>query len=206
MKIFRNVPRKFLLISFAVGLLALITAGSSFALLTAKTNTQTNRFTPGVADISVSEPYGSSYTPDDNNTVNKIVQIKNESHIGEDGQEHAIPVYVRVRLVPVMRNAAGEGTGEPAEVSYPDINAGTGHAWTEQQDDGYYYYKGILNPKGVTPELINTAKIEGRLPGDRKLEIQVIADSIQTKGNAEEKAWGMQYTPDSNTWSKATAR
>ena len=191
MKPLRKVPKRIFLFSSALVLLALVAVSGTLAYMTAKTNMQTNKFDPGIADIEVSEPNGSSYVIDENtSTVNKIVAVTNEK------KENAIPVYVRVRLVPILRNANGEGTGEQVAVTYPGINK---TKWTAGIN-GYYYYKEVLKPGHTTPSLITQAKVEGGLPQGRELEIQVIADSIQTVANAEQEAWGMKY--NNGSWQK----
>lgn len=182
-----KIPKKLLLLSTAIVVFTVAAISCTLAYMTAKTTPVTNNFTPGVANITVSEPNGSSYTLS-NNTVSKVVAITNpDSRI--DGS-NPIPVYVRVRLVPVMRYSSGsglDGTGEPVNVTYnlPSTN------WV--LIDGYYYYKGILQPGQTTADLIDTATVSGGLSSGRKLEIQVIADSIQTIGNTEREAWHMDY-------------
>jgi hypothetical protein len=182
-----KAQRKIILFSFTLVLLAMLTVGSTVAYMIAKTNTQNNKFDPGVANIEISEPNDSSYVINSDSTVNKVVAITNKNN------PHAVPVYVRVKLVPILRNMNGEGTGESVNVTYPSQNTTN---WTSEIN-GYYYYKGILKPGTATESLINKAKVEGGLPKERKIEIQVIADSIQAVGNAEQDAWGMKYNNSS---------
>lgn len=183
---FKLPKRKAVLLGAAV-ILAVAAAGGTLAFMTAKIGTETNRFDPGIADITVSEPNGSSYVlSSGSDTVEKIVAITNRK------QDHAIPVYVRAKLVPILRYSNGdEGSGEQVTVRYPEINATD---WTEMKSDGFYYYKGILQPGDTTKELIRKAQVVGGLPQGRKLEIQVIADSIQTIAGAEQDAWKMKYS------------
>lgn len=208
MKYFQKekMRKKPLLIFLAVLVVALSAAYGTQAFMAAETGGENNIFHPGVADIEVSEPNGSSYAidgnsyaVDGNSTIAKKVAITNVEHDG-----HAIPVYVRVKLVPVLRDANGDGTGEPVNVTYPLANPGS---WTELQSDGYYYYKGILQPGVTTPDLIDQATVDskaiasGALSGGKKLEIQVLADSIQADESAVRDAWGMTYS--SSVWTPA---
>jgi hypothetical protein len=187
------------MLSSAMVLLVVVAVGLTLAFMTAKTNPVTNNFTPGVANIVVSEPNGSSYPISSDHSVNKIVAITNPS--SQVGGKNPIPVYVRVRLVPVMRYASGGGTelavgtGEHVNVSYscsatPKIS---NDAWTDVQPDGYYYYKRVLQPGETTANLIDKAIVNGGISSNKNLEIQVIADSVQVEGNAEQDAWHMKY-------------
>lgn len=191
MKPFHKMTNRLLVFSITVVITAVVTVGATLAYMTVKTNAQINNVSPGVADIEVSEPNGSSYSlTGSDSDVNKIVAVTNVK------RDHAVPVYVRVRLVPIMRYANGdEGTGEQTAVTYQFVNPAK---WTEKQCDGYYYYKGILQPGTTTEELINKATIAGGLKDGKKLEIQVIADCIQTVAGAEQAAWGRKY--DNGNW------
>ncbi|HEX3037775.1 MAG TPA: hypothetical protein VHO94_02125 [Oscillospiraceae bacterium] len=191
---FRKIPKKLLLLSSGTVIFVALAVGFTLAFMTAHTNTVTNKFTPGVANIVVSEPNGSSYTISSNNTVDKIVAITNPNSSPVSGR-NPVPVYVRVRLVPVMRYSSGAatesaiGTGEPVSVDYPDWNS---NKWVKVND--YYYYKEILPPGKTTDYLIKTAVIKDGLKNGRKLEIQVIADSIQTVSDDELiKTWGIPF-------------
>lgn len=192
----RKIPKKLLLLSTAIVVFTVAAISCTLAYMTAKTSPVTNNFAPGVANITISEPNGSSYTLS-SNTVSKVVAITNPS--SKIGNASPIPVYVRARLVPVMRYSSGsgiDGTGEPVNVTY---NLPNKDSWV--LIDGYYYYKGVLQPGKTTVNLIDTATVSGGLSSGRKLEIQVIADSIQTVGNAEREAWHMDY--NGGNWTKA---
>ena len=161
--------------------------------MTTKTNAQTNIFNPGVANIAVSEPTGDTYSINGSNIVNKEVYVTNDNVT----TTNAIPVYVRVRLVPIMRDNSGNGTGESVTINYPDLNTTN---W--ELHGNYYYYKGILLPGHTTEYLIKKANIPAGIALDKKVEIQVIADSIQTVANAEQAAWNMKYA--SGTWTQVS--
>lgn len=191
MKLFRKMSIRPFVFSITAVIVATVTVGGTLAYMTVKTNAQINNLNPGVADIEVSEPNGSSYAlTGSNSDVNKIVTVTNVK------RDRAVPVYVRVRLVPIIRFTNGdEGTGEQAAVTYQFVNP---TKWTEKQSDGYYYYKGILQPGTTTEDLINKAMVAGGLKDGKKLEIQVVADSIQTVADAEQTAWGRKF--DNGRW------
>lgn len=185
-----KVPAKrVLLISSVLLIVVLAAVGGTQAYMLAKTQTVQNNLAPGVADITISEPNGSSYTLSPN-SVDKIVAVQNPEG------DHAIPVYVRARLVPILRSSSGDGTGvEVKNVTYPGINT---TSWVKIGD--YYYYKAILQPGTTTPNLITKAQVSGEtIPDGQHLEIQVIADSIQTVANAEFDAWKLHF--NGGAWS-----
>ena len=192
---FRKIPKKILLLSSAIVILVVVAVSGTLAFMSAKTKEVNNNFTPGVANITVSEPNGSSYTISNDNSVCKVVAITNLST--PVSGSNPIPVYVRVRLVPVMRHANGaEGTGEPMNVNYNFVNP---TKWIPIGD--YYYYNEVLKPGDTSKELINGATITSGIPQGEKLEIQVIADSIQTVSDDELiKTWGIPF--NGGTWSK----
>ncbi len=214
MKRFQRLPKKFLPVGAAVILFA-AAFGATLAYFTAKTNAQENAFKPGVTDVAVSESGGSSgengrtYTlSSGGNTAPKAVSITNVNH-----DESSVPVYVRVRLVPIVRDADRNGTGDPVTVltgpeesatSSPDggirvfYELDTDQKWTSELD-GFYYYKAVLKPGENTAQLLKSVEVYG-LPPNKKLEIQVIADSIQTVAGAEQSAWGRSF--GGGNWSK----
>ena len=185
----KKFTSKISFLSIALILIAVIAVGGTTAYMLAKTGSKTNTFTRGDANIEVSEPGDGNYTLDRNNRIAKEVYVTNDKQT----TPNAIPVYVRVRLVPVVRDADGNGTGDSVQVEYPDLNTVN---WEQHGD--YYYYKGILQPGNTTKNLIKSAEIKGGIASGKKVEIQVIADSIQTVGDVSKEAWGLLYS--NGTW------
>nr|WP_319488810.1 hypothetical protein [uncultured Caproiciproducens sp.] len=188
----KEIFRKFVPLSLALIMLAAFAVGGTRAYMLAKSDQKTNTFTKGDADIEVSEPGDGTYTIDSSNTVAKEVYVTNDKKT----TPNAIPVYVRVRLVPVVIDSDGNGTGDPVSVTYPNLNISKWQAVGE-----YYYYKGILQPGATTEDLIKSATIAAGIPSGKKVEIQVIADSIQIVGAASKEAWGLVYS--GGTWKSA---
>jgi predicted ribosomally synthesized peptide with SipW-like signal peptide len=204
MKWFRRISPKLLLACASAAILTVAAVGTTLAYFTAKTDAQQNQFTPGVVDIAVVEPNGSNLTIDSSHSADQVVSITNVQH------DSSVPVYVRAKLIPIVRWAdeSKGGSGDPVtvladgvtppesgiSVSYTIDTAG----WTALQSDGFYYYKKVLKPGANTSKLLNGVKVYG-LPSDKKLEIQVIADSIQTVAGAEKSAWGKSFNKGS--WS-----
>lgn len=190
MKWIHKVSPKILLICVSAVALLSLTAGSALAYLKADTQQAENNFTPGVIDVEVFEPNSSNYTIQSDGSVNKVVQVENVKR-----DEHSAPAYVRVKLVPIMRWKNGnDGSGDEVKVTYKLNTA----EWSSPDKDGFYYYKGVLTPGETSPEVISSATVEGRIPSDKKLEIQVIADAVQVSEEATQKAWGKTF--DGRAW------
>ena len=189
MKWFRKISPKVLLICVLSVTVLAVTAGVALAYFTTTTPAMTNQFTRGVVDISIVEPNGSSYTT--SNLDQKVIEVTNVNHPGR-----SVSAYVRVRLVPILRRTNGEGSGDPVTVTYNANDT----LW--QRDGDYYYYKGALNPGDSTERVINSATVTSVIPPDEYLEIQAIADAVQTTGEAAKEAWHMQYS--NGTWTNAS--
>lgn len=191
MKWIRKVSPKLLLTCAAAVVLVTATVGSTLAYFTAKTQQETNQFTPGIVDITIDEQNGDTYILSSSKTVdNKVIQVENVQ------RDHAAAAYVRVRLVPVMRWDDDTGTGDPVTLSF----SADSQYWVNG-GDGFYYYKQILQPGEKTQPLVSgSISVPGGIPDGKKLEIQVLADSIQTVANAEQSAWGRAFA--SGAWNK----
>jgi hypothetical protein len=198
MKLKMKAQKKIILFSSALVLVALVAVGSTMAYLQSSTPKATNNFVVPVADIQINEN-SSSFQFDQNLTTIKQVRIQNVKH---DNQ--SIPVYIRVKLVPIWRHAGtGEGTGIPVTgLTYGYGVSGTSSVpitpWVYHQADGYYYYKTPVAPENFTDYLIG--KVTVAQPANQPgcdLEVQVIADSIQADGkmangdSAAKNAWGV---------------
>lgn len=183
----KGPKKKLLVLSATVVLLALISVGSTLGMLQTSTDTKVNPFTPGQGDIGIIESSGSSETPgesyelDSSGSADKNVWITNP-----EGSLN-VPMYVRVRLVPVWRNSTGENAGNvDRKITY--VFAGS-NKWVENGD--YYYYTEVVQPGETTEQLLDSVHVEGGIPEGMTLEIQVIADSIQAEGGAAQEAWGL---------------
>ncbi len=198
MKLKMKVRKKIILLSSAIVLVALVAVGSTTAYLQSGTPKTTNNFVAPVADIQIIEN-SSSFQFDTNLTAIKQVRIQNVKH---DNQ--SIPVYIRVKLVPIWRHAGtGEGTGVPVTgLTYGYGADGTGSApitpWVYHQADDYYYYKTPVAPDQFTEYLIGKVSVtQAANQPDSSLEVQVIADSIQADGktatgdSAAKSTWGV---------------
>ena len=171
-----NRPKHF------AGLLALVlilvcTVGGTVAYLVTHTDPVVNTFTPGKVSCQVEEEFK------DNDTVKTKAVIKNTGNV---------PAYIRVAVVVNTIDAQGNITGM-ADLSQDDwLNTAN---WTEGSD-GFYYYKGVVQPGEKTDNLLKTGiNLDG-------IQVTILASAIQSMPDAAvEEAWQMSY--DSGDWKTA---
>lgn len=191
MKLWTKVQKRITLFSGGIALLAALAVGSTMAYLQA-TSSKTNQFVAPVANIKIIEN-ASSFQFDSNLSTVKEVSVQNASNL---------PVYIRVKLVPIWRNQNGEGAGIPVT----GLKYGYGengdkdkpqNPWFYNDKDGCYYYKNPVKPNEFTSYLIRRISIDSKAnQPDYNLEVQVIADSIQAVGKDQngnspaQAAWG----------------
>ena len=173
-----NRPKHF------AGLLALVlilvcTVGGTVAYLVAHTDPVTNTFTPGEVSCQVEEEFK------DNDTVKTKAVIKNTGNV---------PAYIRVAVVANTVDENGDITGM-ADLSQVDWLNETN--WTEG-NDGFYYYKGVVQPGDVTENLLkNGIPLTG-------IQVTILASAIQSMPDAAvEDAWNMSYNSGTSTWTEA---
>ena len=101
----------------------------------------------------------------------------------------------------INTSKVGEGADVVARVAIygPDEMIVTvGEGWTEKQDDGYYYYNGILKPQEMTTEIEVLIKDIPTTIDLSDLEIIVVQESeiatYDSAGNVE-RPDGWNYTP-----------
>ena len=167
-----NRPKHF------AGLLALVlilvcTVGGTVAYLVAHTDPVVNTFTPGEVSCRVEEKFN------DANTVKTKAVIKNTGNV---------PAYIRVAVVANIVDKDGNITGMK---TLPADWLNTAN-WTEGSD-GFYYYKGVVQPDDVTENLLKTGiNLEG-------IQVTILASAIQSMpDDAVEDAWHMSY--NSGNW------
>lgn len=114
-------------------------------------------------------------------------EIKEDITVENTG---SIDVYVRVLLSPQWTWEDEDGQKhvdiEPFEIDF-DLD----DKWLKR--DGIYYYKEVLRPGDKTTDLLNGTKIKAKPKENKTLEIDVIAESIQTKPiDKVEDAWSIE--------------
>lgn len=164
---------------YFVGLLALLlilvgTIGGTVAYLATQTRPVVNTFTPGEVSCEVVEEFNTD------KTQKTSVQVQNTGNV---------PAYIRVAVV------ANTVDGNDVTGAFDVSNKLCGENWQYNVADGYYYYKGIVQPSEVTGG--NLLKESINLTG---IQVTILASAIQsTPADAVNSAWHMSYNNGSWT-------
>jgi len=182
----RSIPIGLLVVS----LVALFVLGGTLAWFTADAKAP-NMFTTGTVDIEIDEDLD-----DDPNDWAPGITKKKEVSVKNLG---SLPVLVRVQLTPVWGSMDGEDFREDEELSIDNVifNVNT-EDWVKSGD--WYYYKGVLEPKGETPLLLSDVTLDSSLTGNdyqgKTLTIYVNAEAVQAAPNdAALDAWDLDKLP-----------
>ncbi|MCR5783560.1 MAG: hypothetical protein K6G90_12605 [Clostridia bacterium] len=161
-----------------------------------------NTFIPARLNIVIHEEFARD---EDGDYVKKDVSFENV--VIPDATSRA---YIRVKLVPSWRDAYGNVAGVPAVdiLSTPGITAVINTDLTYDYVDGYYYYKGVLEPGEQTSVLIHSFKVDysafaGTVYEGLNFELSVLAEGLDSAIGAAETAWGMSYNDAAHTWAPA---
>lgn len=163
-----------------------LAVGTTVALLKANTDPVTNTFTAAKSDITIKE--------DVKNGKKSSIQVEN---IG------TATSYVRVKLV--CNWVDGSNNIVPGD-NLPKVMLNTEKGWL-LGTDGIYYYTKPVAPGDSTENLLEKPIVE---PGDKpdgcRLEVTVLAESIQAApSTAVEGAWtAVKVDPDSRLTRKDT--
>lgn len=154
----------------AIVLIFCASVGGTIAYLVTNTQDVTNTFTPSDVKIEIDETY------------NKDTGIKSEIKVKNVQDEKNVPCYIRVKLVSNMQDGNGNVTGSAA---VPNFTLNTTD-WIEG-DNGYYYYKHVVNVGALTNNLL-AANSQMQLAAGQAVE--VLAEGIQSvPANAVNEAW-----------------
>lgn len=195
--------KKVIAISLSVVLVAAGMIGVTLAMLKAKANTVTNDFAGAAVNIGVLENNKVIETGGDN-TYDKVVKdtpVAKEVQIKNIHSEEypTTDTYVRVRLVPIFRNAKGQTIA--ADMSKVEYTYGNSDGlWKKQTVAGetYYYYTKALAPNEESSMLITAVTYTGEVPEDAEFELQVLTEGVAAKQSGSLSAWGLD---DFNTLS-----
>lgn len=188
----RSIPIGLLVVS----LVALFVLGGTLAWFTADVKAPPNMFTTGTVNIEIDEDlddHPNDWAP--GITKKKEVSVKN---LG------SLPVLVRVQLTPVWGSMDdGEDFSEDQELSIDNVIFNVNREdWVESGD--WYYYKGVLEPKGEpkdeTPLLLYSVTLDGKLTDNgyqgKTLKIYVNAEAVQAAPiEAALDAWRLNELP-----------
>lgn len=182
-----------------LGLLVIAVVGTTIAMLQKKTDPVQNDFAGAAVNIGVIENGKDTPLEDGDNTnvydsivkdqpVGKEVSIKNI----DSAEYPTTDTYVRVRLVPIFRNEAGETV--PADMSKVSYTYGDDGNWKKEETAGgetYYYYTRALAPDDVSGMLITSVTYTGEVPEGTTFELQVLTEGIAANQKDSLSAWGL---------------
>lgn len=171
--------KKPIIIGSVCAVTAAVAAGSTLAYFTAQ-DTAVNTISTGNLNIAINEyqdsqcgeiPYTDPTTPVmPGDCISKKVRIENT------GSGSA---YIRAKI-----DIAFDGDDQQ-ELSTEPISLNIGDDWT-LADDGYYYYKNIVDSGEETSNLFTTVYFDDDMGNDyqnKKLRINIDAEAIQSKNN-----------------------
>lgn len=158
------------------------------AYLVAQSEQKNNEFAPMTyTDTQIEEPQTEFELTDGATTIQKKATISNPA--GEQKK----PVFVRVAVVCSTYDAEGINVAYKYNCT---ASFTTASGWT-LKDDGYYYYNSIVDPGESTTELFGSAVSISNtedLPNDYKINIDVIADTVQAVSTDSSKWTSDDYT------------
>lgn len=127
------ITKKRVLIAATVVTVSGIAVFATMAQLSGKSNDKENPFAPmTITDIQIEEPSGTDYVMDHNDTV-KTKQVMINNPAGEAKK----PVFIRVKVVPSVKNAQGAFTDGQVEIDQTATQISEDWLY----DSGYYYYQ-----------------------------------------------------------------
>lgn len=197
--------KKFLKLVFIICILMISIIGQgSYALLVDRTDQQDETFSPAAINITISSNgcANNAIALKANTTAAMPVSITNES-TSSDGRV-GVEAYIRVAIIPIWYHSDGTATALPSDNVTLTLSS-TGKTDWLYGKDGYYYYKYPVAAGTTTSQLLS--KVSWSLTGTTdldaqykasKLEIQVLADSIQSVTNSVENYWGVQINSNGN--------
>ncbi len=205
-----NKKRLIFVVSLVLAV-ALVAAGTTMAYMVSS-DAKTNTFGIGTITTDITEnsnptPVSVNSIPTTNHVAQKLVQVENKAG------EHAIDAYVRVQLIPTLRDGASNLGGNfkmtvptsntIALIPFGDstklqitlvFNDGWGANWFYVSDENCFYYKNIVPgiktqnapPTNRTTPLLKEVRFSGTDADSwqTKFNLDVLTDSIQAGGNA----------------------
>lgn len=176
--------KKKLLVLAGLLLCAAVSATGTMAYFSADAQAH-NVITTGNVKIEIQEWANSDKTEEfrnldgimPNTSVTKIAEVKNT------GEADA---WIRVKVTKEIK-LTGEGTPDLSLVKL-DLNTGD---W-EQNDDGYLYYKRIVEPEGVTAPIFTTVTFDKTMGNEYQnatATVTVEANAVQSANNAGRTGW-----------------
>lgn len=190
-------PQYRLILSITILACVLFSGVATYAFLNTVTNRATNALTIATLKVDVVEDF--------NGWNKKTVQLKNSSTTAE-----GTTGIVRTMIIPTVTDAQGTN-GRPAragEFTKPvnnkmvlgDFTFEFAPDWETNWffKEGFFYYRKPLIPGEITQPCltkvsltVDTPEVRARYK-DCAITVDVLADILQSEGNAPQEAWGVQ--------------
>lgn len=185
-----------------VGVLAIV---GTVMYLTTQTVELTNAFTVGKNTIQIVEP---DINPDAVEWGSEMKPVK----LRNPGEADNAPGVVRAMLIPYLTDAdTGDRLGgdlggltEPVgnTMALGDVTFHFANDWSNNwfYMDGFFYYRKVLSPGEETTKLLTGVTLSDAKAGeytDKRVKIDVMADILQTEGDAPSTEWGVTVSGDS---------
>ena len=183
---------------WSVGFMILVAIGLTGALLHAILTPSTSEFTFAKLNQAI------EIVEDFNGWEKKQVSVKN----ADDSPQGV----VRVSILPTAKDATGKLTqanfgeitdpGSKTTMVLGDLTLTFASDWQDNwfYKNGYFYYRKVLDSGETSTNLLekvsltnDTAEIRSKY-ADKTIEIEVMADIIETSNNAPKDAWGVTVT------------
>ena len=186
----RSKRKRILPVFLTVLLIAAVTVATVYAYLKTSTPAVTNSFAADVDPVL---------------SIVETFDKKTKSDVAVQVEKSSYSVYVRAAIVVTWKDEDGNvlATKPVAGTDYLiDVN---GSGWFFNTNDGFYYYKAAVAEGDKTDALIKTCKpVDERTPAGYALNVEIIAQAIQAKGNTDDPseipavtdAWGVYVDSD----------
>lgn len=172
--------KKALILMVSLVAILAVSVGGVLAWLATSSGEVKNTFAPGKTNIEIEEKF--------ENNVKSDVKVINKGNI---------PVYIRANLVFTWKDSAGNIIEKPADATLT-VTPENPTGWVKGSD-GFWYYTKPVAVKGSTTNIINKATIEFPEGKGYKMDLEVMAQSIQAEPtNAVVDSWDAVKSVDAN--------
>jgi len=162
----------------------MLTCGTVYAYMFAKSETKQTNFVPAQVSCMVSETF--------ENNVKSSITVTNTGNI---------PAYVRVRLVTYWET----GDGKVAPKASPSLTVNVdAEKWAKGSNNTFYYRTPVAS-KAQTSDLLNGGSIELKTEEGYAQVIDVFAEAIQADPTkAVEESWNVTISVDNKITGEKT--
>lgn len=171
--------KKALILMVSLVAILAVSVGGVLAWLATSSGEVKNTFAPGKTDIEIEEKF--------ENNVKSDVYVTNKGNI---------PVYIRANLVFTWKDSADNIIEKPADATLT-VTPENPTGWVKGSDGFWYYTKPVAADGGKTTNLIDRATIKFPEGKGYKMDLEVMAQSIQAEPkDAVKDAWGVTVNSD----------